>query len=87
MSTIFELGKRTCIATDQWHFIVDYRVVNHQQDNRLLLPAMDRIRQNFKVSRCSGDKGFSSKIDVQIMELYDIKAMIPKKGKRPSEGE
>jgi hypothetical protein len=76
------LGKRTCIASDQWHFIVDWLVANNQQDNQLLLPAIDRIRQHYDVSGCSGDKGFFSKIDVQIMELFDIHVFIPKKGKR-----
>ena len=77
-----ELGKRTCIVSDQWHFIVDWWVADHQQDNLLLLPSMDRIRLNFQISLCSGDKGFFSKIDIDIMELFDIKTVIPKKGKR-----
>jgi hypothetical protein len=77
-----ELGKRTCMATDQWHFVVDWWVADHKQDNQLLLPAIDRIRQNYQISSCSCDKGFFSKIDVQIMELFDIKVFIPKKGKR-----
>jgi hypothetical protein len=77
------LGKRTCIATDQWHFVVDWWVADHQQDNQLLLPVIDRIRQYYKhVSGCSGDKGFFSKIDIEIMELFDIKDFISKKGKR-----
>jgi hypothetical protein len=78
-----ELGKRTCIASDQWHFMVDWWVADHQQDNELLLPVIDRIRQYYeKISGCSSDKGFFSKVDVQIMEMFDIKAIIPKKGKR-----
>jgi len=78
-----ELGKRTCIASDQWHFVVDWCVADHQQDNELLLPVIDRVRQLYEnVSGCSGDKGFFSKIDVEIMEMFDIKAIIPKKGKR-----
>lgn len=77
-----ELGKRTCIASDQWHFIVDWWVADHQQDNQLLLPVIDRIRQHFSVAGCSGDKGFFSKIDVEIMKLFDINVIIPKKGKR-----
>jgi hypothetical protein len=77
-----EIGKRTCIVSDQWHFIVDWWVADHQQDNLLLLPAIDRIRANFVLSSCSSDKGFFSKIDIDIMELFDIKTFIPKKGKR-----
>jgi hypothetical protein len=77
-----ELGKRTNIASDQWHFIVDWWVAEHQQDNQLLIPAIDRIIQHFTVSACSGDKGYFSKTDVEHLELIDIKAYIPKKGKR-----
>ncbi len=76
-----EFGKRTCIVTGQWHFIVDYWVAGHQQDNLLLLPAMDRSRQRFVIARCSGGKGFFSKIDTQVMEMHGIKTIIPKKGK------
>ena len=78
-----ELGKRTCVASDQWNFIVDWWVADHQQDNQLLLPVIDRIRSHYKnVSSCSSDKGFFSKIDVQILEAFDIKTFIPKKGRR-----
>jgi hypothetical protein len=76
-----ELGKRTNIVSDQWHFIVDWWVADHQQDNQLLIPAIDRIRQHFTVSACSSDKGYYSKIDVELLELFDIKSFIPKKGK------
>jgi len=77
-----EFGKRTCVVSDQWHFIVDWWIADHQQDILLLLPAMDRIRLHFTISQCSGDKGFFSKIDTEIMELFDIKSIIPKRGKR-----
>ena len=52
---------------------------------------VDRIRQNYGlVSSCSSDRGFFSKVDVDVIELFDtcasqsasIKAFIPKKGKR-----
>jgi hypothetical protein len=77
-----ELGKRTLIATDQYHFIVDWFVADHQQDSQLLIPCIDRILQNYTISLCSGDKGFFSKIDVELLELFNISAVIPKKGKR-----
>ena len=34
------------------------------------------------MSSCSSDRGFYSKTDVDVIELFDIKAFIPKKGKR-----
>src|SRR5215510_4973253 len=76
-----ELGKRTLIATDQWHFVVDRWIADRQQDNELLLPSLDRIRERHQVSRCSCDKAFFSRDDVELLELFDIKAVIPKKGK------
>jgi hypothetical protein len=78
-----ELGTLTCVASDQWHFVVDYWAANHQTDNQMLLPVVDRVRQNFGlVSSCSTDRNFFSKIDVDVIEIFDIKAFIPKKGKR-----
>jgi transposase, IS5 family len=79
--TPVELGKRTSIASDQWHFIIDWTVAEHQQDNQILIPCIDSIIPKYKVSTCSSDKGYFSKIDVQLLELFDIKAIIPKKGK------
>jgi hypothetical protein len=77
-----EIGTLTCVATDQWHFVVDWWAAEHQTDNQLLLPTIDRIRENYGlVSSCSSDRGFYSKIDVDVIELFDIKAFIPKKGK------
>jgi len=78
-----ELGKRTCITSDQWHFILDWWVADHQQDNQMLIPVIDRIMAYFKhISQCSSDKGFFSKVDVELLELFEIKTIIPKKGKR-----
>jgi len=78
-----ELGKLTCIASDQWHFILDWWIADHQTDNQMLLPLIDRIRNIYRMlSSCSGDTGFYSKIDIDIMEEFQIKAFIPKKGKR-----
>ena len=65
------------------NFMLDWCVADHQQDNQLLLPVIDRIRNHYtNISSCSCDKGFFSKTDIEILELFDIKAVIPKKGKR-----
>jgi hypothetical protein len=80
---LVELGKNTCIASDQWNFILDWHIADRQTDNQLLIPVMDRIAGNFKnIFSCSADRAFFSKIDVDLLELFDIKAVIPKKGKR-----
>ena len=48
----------------------------------MLLSVIDRIRQTFEVSQCSCDNGFFSRIDVDIIDLFNIHTIIPKKGKR-----
>jgi len=75
------LGKRTNIASDQFHLIIDWWVTDHQQDNQLLIPTLDRIKKHYPVSDCNSDKGYYSKIDVDLIELFNIKAYISKKGK------
>jgi len=78
-----EIGTLTFVASDQWHFAVDWWAADHQRDNQLLIPSIDRIIQSYgALSACSSDKGFFSKIDVELIELFDIKAYIPKKGNR-----
>jgi len=78
-----EIGTLTFVATDQWGFAVDWWAADHQRDNQLLIPGIDRIREKYGlIHSCSSDKGFFSKNDVELIELFDIKAFIPKKGKR-----
>ena len=78
-----EIGTLTFVATDQWGFAVDWWAADHQRDHQLLIPGIDRIRQKYGlIYSCSSDKGFFSKSDVELIELFDIKAFIPKKGKR-----
>ena len=43
--------------------------------------SLDSIRKHFQISGCNSDKGFYSKGDVELVELFDMKAVIPKKGK------
>jgi len=77
-----ELGKRTCIASDQWHFILDWWVADHQQDKQMLVPLMDRLINIYKnIHSGSSDKGFFDKDDVLLLEIFGIKPIIPKKGK------
>jgi hypothetical protein len=76
-----EFGKPTCISTDQWQFIVGWQISNHQQDNQLLIPCVDKVIEKYKLSVVSGDKGFFSKIDFDLLSLFGIQVVIPKKGK------
>jgi len=47
----------------------------------MLIIMLDSIRKHHQVSGCSGDKDFYSKENVELIELFDMKAVIPKKGK------
>jgi len=60
--------------------VINWWVADHQQNIQMLLSSLDRINQRYQLLSCSGDKGFYSKEDVGIMELFGIKAVIPKRG-------
>jgi len=79
-----ELGKKVLITTNQNHLIVDYQVLDNTMDSETLLPLTDRIWALYpnKISTWSFDKGFTNYQSKKLMESYDIKVIIPKKGKK-----
>jgi len=56
-----ELGHLLLITTDQNHFIVDYKVMEHEKDASQVKPLMVRIKRVYsdqKIHSHSFDKGF-----------------------------
>jgi hypothetical protein len=77
-----EIGKKLAITTDQHDLIVDWQIAHNQTDNQLTLSIADRILGKHNVQSMSVDRGFSSKEDKDLLELYIPEVIIPKKGKR-----
>jgi len=76
-----ELGKNFQITTDQFNLIVDCKIMENQVDKTTVTDLADRVLNKFKVASWSFDKGFYSKDNKGILELYISHLVMPKKGK------
>ena len=80
-----ELGHLLLITTDQYQFIIDYKVMENQRDAAQVSGLCERIKNNFtgkKIYSHSFDKGFFSKDNQAILQDAAIEQVIlPKQGK------
>jgi hypothetical protein len=87
MNPSVELGKKLAITTDQWGLIVDYQIMDHQQDRDIVIEMADRILPKYKVASWSFDKGYWLKANKEILQLEVGQVIIPKLGKRNKQEE
>ena len=87
MNPSVELGKKLAITTDQWGLIVDYQIMDHQQDRDIVIELADRILPKYKVASWSFDKGYWLKENKEILQLEIAQVIIPKLGKRNKQEE
>jgi len=84
-----ELGHLLLITTDQYQFIVDYKVMEKQKDASQVSDLCERIKSNFpgkKLDSHSFDKGFWSKDNYAMLQEAAIKQVIlPKRGRHNKE--
>ncbi len=84
-----ELGHLLLITTDQYQFIVDYKVMENQRDASQVSGLCERIKRNFAGKRIyshSFDKGFFSKDNQATLRHAAIEQVIlPKKGRHNKE--
>lgn len=80
-----ELGHLLLITTDQYHFIVDYKIMEAQKDASQIKGLNQRLHTKFtahKIYSHSFDKGFHSKDNFQTLQHSGIEHVIlPKRGK------
>ena len=77
-----ELGKKLNITTDQYNLIVDYQIMDQEQDRDILIEIADRVLQKYKVKVWSFDKGFWNKDNKLLLQTQVDKVIMPKLGKR-----
>lgn len=80
-----ELGKKLNITTDQYNLIIDYQIMNNEQDRDILLEVANRVLEKYKVKIWSFDKGYWNKDNKQILQLYVPQVIMPKLGRRTKE--
>lgn len=76
-----ELGKNVAITTDQFHLIIDYRIMEHQTDSQIVLSAAKDVLCKHDISQWSYDRGFYNKIVKSELSELVTKVVMPKKGK------
>jgi hypothetical protein len=80
-----ELGHLILITTDQYHFIVDYKIMEGEKDASQIKSLNERLKTKFAdktIFSHSFDKGFYSKINLETLQQSGIEHVIlPKKGK------
>ncbi len=76
-----ELGKKLLITTDQYDLIVDYQILNDQQDRDVVIALSDRVLAKHTVTSWSFDKGFWAKENKELLQLEVPKVVLPKLGK------
>jgi hypothetical protein len=82
-----ELGKKLSITTDQFDLIVDYQIMEHEQDRDIVIALADRLLSKYKVGSWSFDKGYWGKENKQLLQLEVPKVIMPKLGKRNKQEE
>ena len=77
-----ELGKKLAITTDQFDLIVDYQLMNDQQDRDIVIELADRLLGKYNIASWSFDKGFWRKENKELLQMVIPKVVMPKLGKR-----
>jgi hypothetical protein len=82
LSPNVELGKKLGITTDQFDLIVDYALMDHQQDRDVVVALADRMLQKYLIYSWSFDKGYWNKENKELLETEIQYVVMPKLGKR-----
>jgi len=77
-----ELGKKLSITTNQFDLIVDYRIMNQEQDRDIVIELADSILRKYSVISWSFDKGYWRKDNKELLQLEVEKVVMPKLGRR-----
>ncbi len=77
-----ELGKKLLITTDQFDLIVDYQLLDNQQDRGVVAVLADRLLSRYDIASWSFDKGFWSKDNKALLQTEIPQVVMPKLGKR-----
>lgn len=81
-----ELGHQVLITTDQFHFILDHKVLVGERDAAQPISLAHRLQDNFedgyRLESISFDRGFHSKLAKEALQKIFNQVVMPKKGKK-----
>lgn len=80
-----ELGNTVLITSNQYHLIMDYKIMFKEKDSSQIEPLLERLKTNYpneRIGSISTDKGFYSKDNfAHCIKAGIEKVVMPKKGK------
>jgi len=80
-----ELGHNVLVTTDQYHFILDHKVMIGQKDNAQVPPLVERLKKRFgegyRLQSISFDRGFYSALSKSMLEKIFEEVVMPRKGR------
>lgn len=84
-----ELGHNVLITTDQYHFIVDHKVLEQEADSSQPIELSTRLKTRFAEDYCldsiSFDRGFYSSLAKKALNKDFNQVVMPRKGKQNSQ--
>lgn len=82
-----ELGKKLAITTDQYNLIIDYHILDKEQDRQMIEKLAKRILECYAVKSWSFDKGYWTKENKELLRKDVEQVILPKLGKRNQQEE
>lgn len=82
-----ELGKKLAITTDQYNLIVDYQILDKEQDRQMVEKLSERLRDRYAIRSWSFDKGYWTKENKELLCKSVDQVIMPKLGKRNKQEE
>ena len=80
-----EIGHNILVVSDQFHFILYHKIVEHEADVKLAVPMAEELTRIYGLGAfhsCSFDKGFWKKENKVDLQPFFEKVILPKKGKK-----
>jgi len=77
----FELGKNIQITSDQFHLIIDYKIMEKEVDKTIVKSLSESILSKYKIDSWSFDKGYFSKENKAHLLTLVPNLVMSKKGK------
>jgi hypothetical protein len=82
-----ELGKKLAITTDQYNLIIDFQILDNEQDRQMVEKLVKRLLEYYDIISWSFDKGYWTKENKELLCRHVSQVIMPKLGKRNKQEE
>jgi len=82
-----ELGKKLAITTDQYNLIIDFQILDNEQDRQMVEKLVKRLLEYYAIKSWSFDKGYWTKENKELLCKHVSQVIMPKLGKRNKQEE